>query len=161
MNMLKNLGLISIGLISGITLTSIFYEDYIDKFYESFLSKEYEELTYGSREAFWDLDPVSSRFVQMKYLLFIYRAQKGNMIADESHNKLAALFTTRACINYEDENNVNLSEKMCKLAQDDYTIWKGDDKFTDFKNSLIMERAKVLETRESNNTNQPTAESGG
>lgn len=75
---------------------------------------------------------------------------KFGLIDKSERNRLAAIFMTRACINYEDENNIKLAKKMCLFASKDLALWKKEIDFESFKSDLNMKRTKIHQSRESN-----------
>jgi hypothetical protein len=151
---------ILIGFFTGLLITAAIYEIYAQYSYDQYLRSEYEKLASFSDSAFFDLDSQANRFVQSNNLMTIYRASKENRIDPAQHKRLTALFSTRMCISYEDENNHNLSQKMCKLARDDYSLWKQDNNFESFKQELVTKRDEIYKSRESNQPLHPSAKSG-
>jgi len=148
----KDITQIALSLISGALVAALGCTYYFITTFRSDLENTYYLLESSSNVAFHDINSDSNAFLQLQNNAIISSVIENRLIDPDYGKKLAALFMTRACINYEKlQNNLEYSEKTCELAKKDYENWKQDDNYKSFKNELVEQRTKIHEIWKSNN----------
>ncbi len=92
-----------------------------------------------SRDYFWHEEPSARGNAQAYYILQSYRAWKDGVIDDLDYYRAQAIGKTRNCIVYEQMSKLELSKKMCTLAESDLKQWKPDLSFDEFRAMINKE----------------------
>lgn len=145
-----------VGCVFSIFICLYIADDYISQF----INGELTSLEKTSNEAFFNLEPKLSIFIQLynidssiipgPYFFSTYKTQQ----------RLRSKFYTRICINYEDQNNFKIAKKWCDLAADTLADWNMNIDFNTYKQQIFEERKQYKMKYESNNQLQPSDKVG-